>query len=66
MSTLKTKRKKVFSATELERAKAELIEKRLGILPIEVTESGYYYNPHELFNALEEKPDLLNEHKNKQ
>jgi len=60
MGTKTIRLKKVFSAVELEKAKIELLEKRLGILPIEVTETGYYYDPHELFDALEQKDKKLN------
>ena len=49
------KKKKVFTPSELERAKADLIEKRLGILPVEVTENGYYYDPHEFVAAMDRK-----------
>jgi len=49
------KKKKVFTSSELERAKADLLEKRLGILPVEVTENGYYYDPHEFVAAMDRK-----------
>jgi hypothetical protein len=49
------KKKRVFTPSELERAKADLIERRLGVLPVEVTENGYYYDPHEFVAAMDKK-----------
>ena len=53
----------VFSPSELERAKAELIEHRLGILPMDVNTSGYFYDWDEFVNALENRENL--DHKTK-
>jgi hypothetical protein len=52
MSPSILKKEKVFSPSELEKAKEELIYKKLKILPDEVTENGYYYDPDDLMKAI--------------
>ena len=52
MSQSVLKKERVFSPSELEKAKEELIEKKLKIIPVEVTENGFYYDPDDLFKAI--------------
>ena len=47
--------KVVFTLSELAEARKRLILDRSGILPIEVHEDGYYYDPHELFRTMTKK-----------
>lgn len=52
MATSTIKKEKVFTPSELEKAKEELIYKKLKILPDVVTEKGYYYNADDLMKAI--------------
>ncbi|MDZ4726159.1 MAG: hypothetical protein SH817_08375 [Leptospira sp.] len=51
-----TKRKpeKIFTKAEVADRQKDLIQQRLGILPIEVTAHGYYYDGKEMMGKLKE------------
>jgi hypothetical protein len=52
-------RKTIFSPSELSEARKRLIAERDGVLPVEVHEDGYYYDPHELSRALKNRHDFF-------
>jgi hypothetical protein len=48
-------RQKIFSPSELSEARKKLIAERDKVLPVEVQDDGYYYDPHELFQILKKR-----------